>query len=70
MFGQQRLQVGLDAVLHQPGVDTQLVAGIVLDVLDGDAELFTGLVLHHPHRRGTPASSTNQHGGLIQFSGL
>ena len=70
VLGQQRLQVGFDAVLDQARVDAQLVAGVVLDLLDGDAQLLAGLVLHHPHRRGRRASSVSQHGGLIQFSGL
>ncbi len=70
MLGQQRLQVRLDAVLHQSRVHAELVAGVVLDVLDGDAQLLARLVLDHPHRRRSPASSVSQHGGDIQFSGL
>ena len=31
VLGEQRLQVRLDAVLHQAGVDAQVVAGVVLD---------------------------------------
>ena len=37
MLGQQRLQVRLDTVLHSAGVNAELVAGIVLDVLHRDA---------------------------------
>ena len=50
MFGQQFLQVRFDAVLHQAGVDAEFVAGVVLDRLQGDAQLLACLVLHHPHR--------------------
>ena len=71
VLGEQRLQMGLDAVLDQPGVDAQLVAGVVLDVLDGDAELLARLVLHHPHRRvARRVPRPSQQGGLIQFNGL
>ena len=71
VFGEQLLQMRLDAVLHQPGVDPELVAGIVLDVLDGDAQLLARLVLRPPTRAPAPsASSVTQHGGLIQFNGL
>ena len=50
VFGQQRLQVGLDAVLDQPRVNAEVVARVVLDVFHGDAQLLAGLVLDHPHR--------------------
>ena len=70
VLGQQLLQVRLDAVLDQPGVHAELVAGVVLDFLDGDPQLLAGLVLHHPDRQRPPDSSISQHGGLIQFNGL
>ena len=36
--GQQLLQVGLDAVLPQPGVDAQVVAGVGQDLVQRDRE--------------------------------
>ncbi|COV51630.1 Uncharacterised protein [Mycobacterium tuberculosis] len=65
VLGEQRLQVGLDAVLDQPGVHAQLVATVVLDSFDSDAQLLAGLVLDHPHWRlaaglfGQPARRTH-----------
>ena len=38
MLGQQGLQVGLHAVLLQTGVETQLVAGVVEHLADGDLQ--------------------------------
>lgn len=69
VLGEQRLQVRFDAVLDQPRVHAEIVAGVVFDLLDGDAQLFARLVFDNPHR-GSPACSLSQHGGLIQFSGL
>ena len=50
MLGEQRLQVGLDTVFDQPRVNAQIVAGVVLDRLHGDPQLFAGFVFNHPHR--------------------
>ena len=41
--GEELLQVGLDAVLDQAGVDAELVGGVVEDLLHGDDELLAGL---------------------------
>ena len=36
VLGQQFLQMRLDAILDQSGVDAEFMAGVVLDLLDGD----------------------------------
>src|SRR3954451_10027441 len=46
--GEQPLQLCLDAVLLQPRVDAELVPVVVLDRLDGDDQLLTGLVGDRP----------------------
>ena len=46
--GQQLLQVGLDAVLDQAGVDAELVLRVVQDLVDGDDEGLVGLVADGP----------------------
>ena len=68
--GQQLLQVGLDAVLQQAGVDAELVGVVVQDLLDGDDQLLAGLVGDRPGARAVGDSSLSVQGGLIQFSGL
>ena len=50
VFGQQRLQVGLDAVLDQPRVNAEVMVRVVFDVFHRDAQLLAGVVLDHPHR--------------------
>ena len=66
MRGEQLLQVRLDAVLHQTGVDAELVAGVVQDLVEGDTS-YSSALLRTVH---TPGRSSSQHGGLIQLSGL
>ena len=64
--GQQLLEVGLDAVLDQSGVGAELVARVRQHLLDGDGErLALGLTTTHE-----PSASVNEHGGVIQLSGL
>ena len=48
MVGEQLLQVPLHAVLLQAGVDAELVRGVVLDVLDEDAQRVPVLAGHRP----------------------
>ena len=48
VLGEQLLEVLLDAVLLQAGVDAQVVAGVVQDLLDQDAQAVAGLGLDHP----------------------
>jgi hypothetical protein len=48
LVGQQRLQVGLDAILDQPRIDPELVAGVVVDCGDRDDQLLAALVGHRP----------------------
>ena len=48
MQRQQPLQLGLDAVLLQAGVDPELVRVVVQDRLDGEDELLAGLVGDRP----------------------
>jgi len=51
VLGEQPLEVGLDAVLHEAGVHTQLVRGVVVHLVEAHAQPVLGLrVLHHPHR--------------------
>ena len=38
VLGEQLLEVLLDAVLLQPGVDAEVVGGVVVDLLDQDAQ--------------------------------
>ena len=82
MLGQQGLQVRLDAVLLQPGVDAELVGGVVEDLPDRDLQRVPVAAAHLPERGqrlggpgvlDLPAErpfSVNLQGGLIQFSGL
>ncbi len=71
MFGEQLLQVRFDTVLDEPGIDSEFVTGVVLDLLDGDPQFLTGLVGHDPQASASSTeSSTSQQGGLIQFRGL
>ena len=52
MLGEQPLQVRLDAVLDQAGVDAELVGGVVQHLVDEDPEPVLGLgVLHLPDGR-------------------
>ena len=52
VLGQQPLQVGLDPVLDQPGVDPELVGAVVVHLVDLDPQAVLGLrVLHDPHGR-------------------
>ena len=53
MFGQQRLKMSFDTVLDQSRIDAQVVTGVVLDILDDDTQLFSGLVLNHPDQLPT-----------------
>ena len=48
MLGQQLLEVLLDAVLLQPGVDAELVRGVAEDLLDQDLERVVGLAGDRP----------------------
>src|SRR4051812_3925111 len=48
VFGEQRLQVGLDPVLDEARVEAELVAGVVEQLLDGDDQLLAALVRHGP----------------------
>ena len=80
MLGEHLLQVLLDAVLLQAGVDAELVGGVVQDLLEQDAQRvarpFEPALDETVHSsRSTPSSSTkvfsrSVHGGDIQFSGL
>src|SRR3546814_1663785 len=49
-LGQQGLQVGLDAVLLEAGLDTEVVGGVAHQLLDGDLELVATLGSHQPVR--------------------
>ena len=83
MLGQQGLQVGLDPVLLQPGVEPEVVAGVVktspMEICSvSPSRPWTSHTAvrgsrqpARPDRRlgGRPCSVT-VHGGLIQFSGL
>src|SRR4029453_3419840 len=46
--GQQLLEVPLDPVLDQPGVDPQVVGGVVQDLLDVDGHRLAGAVGNPP----------------------
>ena len=78
MLGEQPLQVGLDAVLDQAGVDAELVGGVVQHLVDEHPQAVLGLgVLHLPDQMTPSAASCSSgetsaiaHGGDIQFSGL
>ena len=78
MLGEQLLQVGLDAVLDQAGVDAELVGRVVQHGVQVGDQAVVGLgVLHRPDLRdaGGPGSASgsvilSEHGGLIQLSGL
>ena len=71
LLGEQRLQVRLDAVLDQAGVDAELVRGVVVDGRDRDDQLLAGPVGDGPGAgAGVVDDSHGEHGGLIQFSGL
>ena len=48
VLGEQLLEVLLDAVLLQPGIDAEVVAGVVQDLLDQDAQAVAGLGLDQP----------------------
>ncbi len=51
VFGEQRLQVGLDAVLDQAGIDPELMARVGDHLVDPHAQLIVALaVLDHPDR--------------------
>ena len=83
VLGEQRLQVGLDAVLDQAGVDAEVVAGVAEHLADRDLQ---GVAVAAPHlpdrgeRLGDDAArerlgpgagrSVSVQGGLIQLSGL
>ena len=47
VLGQQLLEVLLDAVLLQAGVDAEVVAGVAVDLLDQDAQGVVGLGRGH-----------------------
>ena len=47
MFGQQLLEMGLDAVLDESRVDAQFVFDLRHDLCDGDDERGVGLLLSH-----------------------
>ena len=71
VVGEQLLQVLLDAVLLQAGVDAEFVRGVVQHLLDQDAQRV--VVLAVTIHSGTPSSVialASVHGGDIQFSGL
>jgi hypothetical protein len=52
VLGEQLLQVRLDAVLDQPGVDAELVGAVVVHLVDLDPQPVLGLrVLHDPDGR-------------------
>ena len=48
VLGEQLLEVLLDAVLLQARVDAEVVAGVVQDLLDQDAQAVAGLGLDQP----------------------
>ena len=48
VLGEQLLEVLLDAVLLQAGVDAEVVAGVVDDLLDQDPQAVTGLGFDRP----------------------
>ena len=86
MLGQQGLQVGLDPVLLQAGIDAEVVAGVVQDLGQRDQQRVAVAPAYLPHRgqrlTASPAAARSTataarraptvtvHGGLIQFSGL
>ena len=65
VLGEQLLQVGLDAVLDQPGVDPEVVVGVVEDLVQAYPEPVLGLgVLDDPHLvTPSAASSASAHLG-------
>ena len=48
LLGEQALQVGLDAVLLQPGIDAELVLRVVQDLVDRDHQQVGGLGVGDP----------------------
>ena len=66
VLGEQLLQMRLDAVLHQAGIDAEFVRRVVQHLVDGDHELLAGLVVTVQ----ICSRAASVHGGLIQFSGL
>ncbi len=50
MHGEQLLEVGLDAVLHQAGVDPELMRAVVEHLVDGDRSSSPALLctVHMP----------------------
>ena len=73
VLGQQRLEVLLDAVLLQAGVDAEVVAGVADDLLDGGSRSVSsalGEVTVHSTWPSSVVPSRSVAGGDIQFSGL
>ena len=73
MLGEQLLEVLLDAVLLQAGVDAELVGGVVQDLLEEDPQGVVGPCSVTVHSTGAVARwcpRATVHGGDIQFSGL
>ena len=71
MLGEQLLEVLLDAVLLQAGVDAEVVGAVVQHLLEQDPQRV--VVLAVTGHSSTPSSlmpSVTLHGGDIQFSGL
>ena len=80
LLGQQLLQVRLDAVLDQAGVDAELVRRVVQDLVDAARRSRSSVLLAATtvHTSVTPSptlvllgsTAASAHGGAIQFSGL
>jgi hypothetical protein len=51
VLGEQGLQVRLDAVLDQAGVDAEIVLQLAEDLLDGDDQRLAGPIRDRPHPR-------------------
>ena len=58
LLGEQLLQVRLDAVLDQAGVDAELVRGVVEHLLDRDDQLLARLVGDGPGARAVVVESS------------
>ena len=77
MLGEQLLEVLLDAVLLQAGVDAELVGGVVTTLLEIRIRRVSSgplpvarLVTVHSTWPSSVVPSRSVHGGDIQFSGL
>src|SRR5699024_7688212 len=59
VLGEQLLQVRLDAVLDQAGVDTQVVGGVVVDLVQAHPQVVPVLACWTFHTATTPSAASD-----------